>query len=309
MFEIIKPGTKFDFMRRKWIAFLISGLFTMAGIIGIISLIVQGTNSLHYGIDFSGGTLVQVKFSQPVAIDAIRGALQEGGLEGASVQGFEAEGKGEYLIRLQRSSPDLAGLSSVIKTALVKHFDEKAFEIRRVEMVGPKVGKDLLANGIWATIIAMAMMLIYISFRFDFRFAVGAVIALFHDVTVTIGVLYFLNIEFSLLILAALLTIVGYSINDTIVVYDRVRENQPKMRREPFEKMLNITVNETLSRTILTGMSTLMVLVVLFFMGGGVIHDFTFTLLVGIVFGTYSSVYIASASVLVWENKFPKKQR
>ena len=304
MFEIIKPGTKFDFMRRKWIAFLVSGIVTA---VGIVSLIVQG--GPNYGIDFSGGTLVQVRFSQQVTIDAIRNALQEGGLEGASVQGFEAEGKGEYLIRLQTSSSDLAGLSTGIKSALTKRFDEKGFEIRRVEMVGPKVGKDLRSKGILATIFAMIGMLIYISFRFDFRFAVGAVIAVFHDVIVTVGVLSLLGIEFSILILAALLTIVGYSINDTIVVYDRIRENLPKMRRVPFENMLNITVNETLSRTILTGMSTLMVLVVLFFMGGGVIHDFTLTLLVGIVFGTYSSVYIASASVLVWENKFPKKQR
>ncbi|OGP92311.1 MAG: protein-export membrane protein SecF [Deltaproteobacteria bacterium RBG_16_54_18] len=304
MFEIIKPGTKFDFMRRKWIAFLVSGIVT---VVGIASLIVQG--GPKYGIDFGGGTLVQVRFSQQVTIDAIRNALQEGGLEGASVQGFEAEGKGEYLIRLQTSSSDVTGLSTAIKNALTKRFDEKGFEIRRVEMVGPKVGKDLRSKGILATIFAMIGMLIYISFRFDFRFAVGAVIAVFHDVTVTIGVLSILGIEFSILILAALLTIVGYSINDTIVVYDRIRENLPKMRRVPFENMLNITVNETLSRTILTGMSTLMVLVVLFFMGGGVIHDFTLTLLVGIVFGTYSSVYIASASVLVWENKFPKKQR
>jgi preprotein translocase subunit SecF len=230
-------------------------------------------------------------------------------LEGGSVQGFEAEGKGEYLIRLQMASVDLAGLSNTIKETLTKRFDEKSFEVRRVEMVGPKVGEDLRTKGILATIFAMIGMLIYTGLRFDFRFGVGAVVAIFHDVIVTIGVLSLLNIEFSILILAALLTIVGYSINDTIVVYDRIRENQPKMRREPFEKMLNITVNETLSRTILTGMSTLMVLVVLFFMGGGVIHDFTFTLLVGIVFGTYSSVYIASATVLLWENKFPKKQR
>jgi preprotein translocase subunit SecF len=304
MFEIIKPGTKIDFMKRKWIGFLFSGVVML---IGIISLVVHG--GPIYGVDFAGGTLVQVKFSQPVAIDAIRGALQDGGLEGASVQGFEAEGKGEYLIRLQTSSSDLGGLSTTIKAALTKRFDEKSFEVRRIEMVGPKVGKDLRTKGILATIFALIAMLIYISFRFDFRFAVGAVVAVFHDVIVTIGVLSLLNIEFSILILAAILTIVGYSINDTIVVYDRIRENTPKMRREPFEKILNVTVNETLSRTILTGMSTLMVLIVLFFMGGGVIHDFTLTLIVGIIFGTYSSVYIASVTVLVWENKFPKKKR
>jgi preprotein translocase subunit SecF len=304
MFEIIKPGTKIDFMKRKWIGFLFSGIVML---VGIVSLILHG--GPIYGVDFAGGTLVQVKFAQPVAIDAIREALQVGGLAGASVQGFEAEGKGEYLIRLQTSSSDLAGLSTTIKAALTKQFGDKAFEVRRIEMVGPKVGKDLRTKGILATIFALIAMLIYISFRFDFRFAVGGVVAIFHDVIVTIGILSLLNIEFSILILAAILTIVGYSINDTIVVYDRIRENTPKMRREPFEKLLNVTVNETLSRTILTGMSTLMVLIVLFFMGGGVIHDFAFTLIVGIIFGTYSSVYIASATVLVWENKFPKKKR
>jgi len=304
MFEIIKPGTKIDFMGRRRIGFLFSGAVML---IGIISLILHG--GPNYGIDFAGGTLVQVKFSQPVAIDAIRGALQAGGLAGGSVQGFEAEGKGEYLIRLQTSSADLEGLSAAIKAALTKQFGEKSFEVRRIEMVGPKVGEDLRTKGILATIFAMIGMLIYISFRFDFRFAVGAVVAVAHDVIVTIGVLSITNTEFSIPVLAAILTIVGYSINDTIVVYDRIRENIPKMRREPFEKMLNVTVNETLSRTILTGMSTLMVLIVLFFLGGGVIHDFTFTLIVGIVFGTYSSVYIASATVLVWENKFPKKKR
>src|SRR4030042_1465001 len=215
MFESIKPGTKIDFMKRKWIGFLFSGIVML---IGIISLVMHG--GPIYGIDFAGGTLVQVKFAQPVAIDAIRGALQDGGLAGGSVQGFEAEGKGEYLIRLQTSSADLEGLSAAIKAALAKQFGEKAFEVRRVEMVGPKVGKDLRPKGILATIFALIAMLIYISFRFDFRFAVGAVVAVFPDVIVTIGVLSVLTIEFSILILAAILTIVGYSLNHTIVFSD-----------------------------------------------------------------------------------------
>jgi preprotein translocase subunit SecF len=304
MFQIIKPGTKIDFMRRRRIAFLFS---VVVMLVGIISLVLHG--GPNYGIDFAGGTLVQIKFPQPVEIDAIRNSLKDAGLESSSIQGFEAEGRGEYLIRLQTTSADLAGLSVTINEALTKRFGDKGFEVRRIEMVGPKVGKDLRTKGIMATIFAMIGMLIYISWRFEFRFAVGAVIAIFHDVIVTIGVLSLFNKEFSIPVLAALLTIVGYSINDTIVVYDRIRENMPRMRREPFEKVLNVSVNETLSRTLLTGVSTLMVLIVLFFLGGGVIHDFTFTLIVGVVFGTYSSVFIASASVLVWENKFPKRKR
>jgi preprotein translocase subunit SecF len=304
MFEIIKPGTKIDFMGKKGIAFLFSGMVVLAG---IISLILHG--GPNYGIDFSGGTLAQVRFSQTVKIDAIRGALKEGGLESGSIQAFEAEGKGEYLLRLQTTSADLAGLSTTINEALTKRFGDKGFEVRRVEMVGPRVGKDLRNKGILATIFALIAMLVYISWRFEFRFAVGGVVALTHDVMVTIGILSLTNKEFSIPILAALLTIVGYSINDTIVVYDRIRENIPKMRREPFEKLLNVSVNETLSRTILTSFTVFVVLLAIFFLGGGVIHDFSFTLIVGVVFGTYSSVYIASATVLVWENKFPKKQR
>jgi preprotein translocase subunit SecF len=304
MLEIIKPGTKIDFMRRKGIGFLFSGIVML---VGIVSLIVHG--GPIYGIDFAGGTLAQVKFSQPVEPEAIRGALKDVGLETSSVQGFEAEGKGEYLIRLETSPANLAGLSSTINGALAKRFGEKAFEVRRIEIVGPKVGKELRNKGILATILALTAMLIYITWRFEFRFAVGGVVALFHDVIVTIGILSLTDTEFSIPILAALLTIVGYSINDTIVVYDRIRENLPKMRKEPLEKVINISVNETLSRTILTSFTVFIVLLALYFLGGGVIHDFSFALIVGVVFGTYSSVFIASALVAVWENKFPSKKR
>jgi preprotein translocase subunit SecF len=303
MLEIIKPGTKIDFMRRKGVGFLFSGLVML---IGIASLILHG--GPIYGVDFAGGTQAQVKFLQPVEPDAIRGALKEAGLENSSVQGIEAEGKGEYLIRLPESPADLAGLSNAISAALAKRFGEKAFEVRRIEIVGPKVGKELRNKGILATIFALIAMLIYITWRFEFRFAVGGVVALFHDVIVTIGILSLTNTEFTIPILAALLTIVGYSINDTIVVYDRIRENLPKMRKEPLEKVINISVNETLSRTILTSFTVFIVVLALYFLGGGVIHDFSFALIVGVVFGTYSSVFIASALVAVWENRFPRKR-
>jgi preprotein translocase subunit SecF len=304
MLEIIKPGTKIDFMGRRGLGFLFSSVVMLAG---IISLILHG--GPIYGIDFAGGTVAQVRFSQPVEIDAIKGALKEGGLETSSVQGFEAEGKGEYLIRLETIPTDLGRLSATINEALTKQFGDKGFEVRRIEIVGPKVGKDLRNKGIMATILALIAMLIYISWRFEFRFAVGGVVALVHDVIVTIGVLSLTNTEFSIPILAALLTIVGYSINDTIVVYDRIRENRPKMQREPLEKVINVSVNETLSRTILTSFTVFIVLLALYFLGGGVIHDFSFALIIGVVFGTYSSVFIASALVVVWENKFPKKKR
>lgn len=304
MLELIKPGTKIDFMRRKWLGFLFSGIVML---VGIASLILHG--GPIYGVDFAGGTSAQVKFSPPVEPDTIRDALKEAGLESNSVQGFGGEGKGEYLIRLPESPADLAGLSATISAALAKRFGEKAFEVRRIEIVGPKVGKELRNKGILATILALTAMLIYISWRFEFRFAVGGVVALAHDVIVTIGILSLTDTEFTIPILAALLTIVGYSINDTIVVYDRIRENLPKMKKEPLEKVINISVNETLSRTILTSFTVFIVLLALYFLGGGVIHDFSFALIVGVVFGTYSSVFIASALVAVWENKFPKKKR
>jgi preprotein translocase subunit SecF len=302
--EIIKPGTKFNFMGNSTYAFLLSGMLI---VIGILSLILHG--GPNYGIDFSGGTLVQVRFSKPVDVAEIRNALNDGGLEGGLIQRFGAEGRGEYLIRLESSSSDLAGLSSLINKALSKKFAEKDFEVRRTEMVGPKVGKDLRSKGIKAIIFALAGILIYISWRFEFRFAVGAVVALAHDVMITVGALSLTDKEFSLPVLAALLTIVGYSLNDTIVVYDRIRENMRRMSREAYDKVVNISINETLSRTILTSGTTLIVIVILFLMGGGVIHDFSFALLVGIIVGTYSSIFVASPLVVLWEKRFPKKSR
>jgi preprotein translocase subunit SecF len=301
--EFIKSGTKIDFMGKRLAAFIISSLLIIAG---IVSLIVHG--GPNYGIDFAGGTLIQVRFSQPVTAGEIRESLKDVGLTG-TIQRFGAEGVGEYLIRLQTSSSDLEGLSATIKDALAKRFGKDTFEIRRTEMVGPKVGKDLRRKGLQAIIFALIGILIYISLRFKFRFAVGAVVALAHDVMITVGVFSLTNKEFSLPVLAALLTIVGYSLNDTIVVYDRIRENMGRMRREILEKTINISINETLSRTILTSFTTIIVVLILFLMGGGVIHDFTFALLIGIVVGTYSSIFVASPLVVLWEKRFPTKQR
>lgn len=304
MLEIIKPGTKIDFMKRKWLGFLFSGIVMLAG---IVSLILHG--GPIYGIDFAGGTLVHVQFIQPVSLDDIKASLQNMGFGEVTIQRFGEKTAGEYLIRLETKPSDLEVLKATINGALAKRFEGKTFNIRGAESIGAKVGNELRNKGILATILALTAMLIYISWRFEFRFAVGGVVALAHDVIVTIGILSLTNTEFSIPILAALLTIVGYSINDTIVVYDRIRENLPKMRKEPLEKVINISVNETLSRTILTSFTVFIVLLALYFLGGGVIHDFSFALIIGVVFGTYSSVFIASALVAVWENNFPKKKR
>ncbi len=215
----------------------------------------------------------------------------------------------EVVIRTSEASSDLKGLSSRIEEALGKTFGKGGYEVRRVEVVGPKVGKDITNKAIMAIVFSWIAMLVYVAWRFEFRFGVGGIVALIHDVIVTIGVLSLLNREFSLTIIAALLTIVGYSINDTIVIYDRIRENMRKGLKKNLGEIMNISINETLGRTILTSLTVFFVLVILLVMGGEVLYDFTLAMLVGVISGVYSTVYIASPFVLAWENYRPAKIR
>jgi len=302
MLEIIKPGTNFDFVGKINYFLTLSGLLIA---ISFISIIVKG--GLQYGIDFAGGTLVQVKFKSPAEISIIKGTLKNVATREITIQGFGEEN--EYLIKLAGITPDLETLSGKIQSDLEKGFGKANFEIRRVEMVGPRVGKDLRDKAALAIIFSLIGMLIYIWWRFEFRFGVGAIIALAHDVIITVGALSLTNKPIDLTIIAALLTIVGYSVNDTIIVCDRIRENMRKMAREKLEKLINVSINETLSRTILTSGTVLLVLIALFLLGGGVIHDFAFALIIGVIVGTYSSIYIASPLVIFWEQIFPSKQR
>ncbi|MBN2333474.1 MAG: protein translocase subunit SecF [Deltaproteobacteria bacterium] len=302
--QFIKPGTTIDFVSRR---FLFLSLSAAVIAIGLISLIFHG--GLNYGIDFVGGTLVQVKFGQATTPDAIRDALQGLDLGNSTIQQFEEAEGGEFLIRVEKSKADLVDLSDEIKGALDIRYGPGQVDIRRVEMVGPKVGEDLRRKGIFAIIYAIIGILVYVTFRFEFKFAVGAVVALVHDVLITVGLFSLLNMEFSLPIVAALLAIVGYSLNDTIVVYDRIRENLRKAGRKTYEDVINASINETLSRTILTSLTTLLVLISLYFLGGGVIHDFAFALIVGVVVGTYSSIFIASPVVIAMRKmKFLQRQ-
>ncbi len=297
--EFIKPGTSINFVGRRRLFISLSIIIIL---VGVASLALRG---LNYGIDFAGGTLVQVRFTQPTSADKIRAALKGIDLGSCTIQQFEeSEGK-EYLIRVEKTKSDLVGLSDEIKDALAKVYGSGQVDIRRVEMVGPKVGKDLRRQGMMAVIYAIICILIYVTVRFEFRFALGAVIALVHDVTITVGVFSLLYKEFSLSIVAALLAIIGYSLNDTIVVYDRIRENMKKPGRRPYEELVNTSINETLSRTTLTSLTTLLVLISLFFLGGGVIHDFAFAMIVGVVVGTYSSIFIASPVVIAMKNINP----
>jgi preprotein translocase subunit SecF len=242
--EFVKPGTKINFLVIRRFTFGLSALLIGAT---VISIILHG--GLNYGIDFAGGTLVQVKFLEPIQVERIKENLASIGLGESLVQRFGEKGGNEYLIRVEKSVSDLEGLSGQIERTLQEAYGKDGVEVRRTEMVGPKVGKDLRRKGILAIIYALVGILIYVTWRFEFIFAVGAIIALAHDVMITVGVFSITNKEFTLPIVAAILTIIGYSLNDTIVVYDRIRENRRKMRREPFATIINSSINETLSRT------------------------------------------------------------
>jgi preprotein translocase subunit SecF len=293
MLELIRPGTTFDFVGYRFYAVTAS---IVVIVLGVISLAVRGVN---YGIDFAGGTLVHVKFHQPVSITDIRSALESVSAKDVTVQDFGGGGN-EFIVRMLESDPELKrGLSQQISNSLAESFKGKSeFEVLRVESVGPRVGKDLRQRAVLAVLAATVVMGIYIAVRFEPRFGVGAAVALLHDVMVAVGALSFTRMEFDLTTVAALLTIVGYSVNDTVVVSDRIRENMRKNRREPLASVVNRSINETLSRTILTGGTVFLVLLALFFLGGEIIHGFAFTLLVGVIVGTYSSIYVASPIVL-----------
>ena len=288
--EFIKPGVNIDFIGKRKIFISISIALIL---IGLISIIVRG--GLKYGIDFAGGTIIQVKFKKKVTIGELRKVIKKG-----TIQNFGDTGD-EFLIRYPLTKADTEKLQQDLKLKLTKSFGKNSFEIRRVEMVGPKIGKDLRRKGVIAVIISLIGILIYVTIRFEFRFALGAVLALFHDVLITLGIFSILNKEFDLTVLAAFLTIVGYSLNDTIIVFDRIRENMNKYLKTKFPTIINRSVNETLSRTILTSGTTFFVVLALFLFGGGVIHDFALALLIGIIVGTYSSIYIASPLVLLFE--------
>ena len=299
--ELIKPGTNFDFVGRMNLAF---GISLALIIISIASIVWHG--GLNYGIDFAGGTLVQIKFQKETPADRIHSALKPIGLENSIIQSF---GPNEVVVRVGEVERTGGELSQKIKESLAQALGEGAFEVRRVEVVGPKVGRDLTRKAILAIVFSWIGMLVYIAWRFEFRYAVGGILALVHDTIITIGAMSLLNKEFDLTIVAALLTIIGYSINDTIVVFDRIRENVRKNIKQPLAEVINSSINQTLSRTILTSLTVFLVLLALFFLGGPVIHDFSFALLVGVVVGTYSSIFIASAIVLAWERVKPSKPK
>jgi preprotein translocase subunit SecF len=333
--QFIKPDININFIGMRRAAFFLS--LTMV-LVSLISLILQ--KGPRYGIDFAGGSLIQVRFESPVNIEDVKSGFNSIGMGNSSIQSFGDQKEQEFLIRTD---------SMDTQTEATTH----RAEIRRVEMVGPQVGKDLREKALLAMFYALLFITIYISGRFELKwllsgimaavlmgaiyffklfdvsipflittalivalvlfwflelkYAMGAIVALLHDVAITVGIFSIFNMEFTLPIIAALLTIIGYSLNDTIIVFDRIRENLKKYHKHPLEYIVNRSVNETLSRTILTSLTTLMVLVALFVLGGGIIHDFAFAMIVGVLIGTYSSIYVASPILLAWQGRGKNK--
>lgn len=297
-------GTKFDFMGRRKITALVSA---SAILLSIVSLIAHGGPRL--GIDFQGGTLVQILFDRDVRLDEIRDALSSAGIESAEIQNIASEHgtHREVLIRMQHDpSKDPFG---AVKAAILEKMPDLQMDLRRQETVGPKIGKELRGKAVWAILWALVGIMIYVSWRYEFKFAVGAVLALFHDIVIVLGIFSILNMEISLTIIAAFLTIGGYSINDTIVVFDRIREQMRTYRREKLPVVFNMSINQVLSRTVITSLTSLFAVLSLYILGGEVLHDFAFALLAGIVVGTYSSVFVASASVLEFAAFTSKRAR
>jgi len=281
-----------DFMGRRYVAAVGSGVILL---ICLISIIFRGFN---FGLDFTGGTVIEVGYEQPTEIADVTGALAEGGFEGATVQYFGS--RKDILIRLGPDAGEDASatLSDQIFRALSTAADG-GVELRRVEFVGPQVGEQLREQGGLAVLFALIGILIYVALRFEWRFAVGAVAALVHDVLFTVGIFSIFQIEFDLTVLAAVLAVIGYSLNDTIVIFDRIRENFRRMRKGTVMEICNRSINQTLSRTIITSGTTLLVLLALYLLGGEAINAFALALIIGIVVGTYSTIYIATAAA-VW---------
>jgi preprotein translocase subunit SecF len=271
----------------------ISGIFIA---IGIVSMIMHG--GLKTGIDFSGGTEVHVRFPKEVTADHLRAAVEKAKLGEPVVQQIGIASDNEYLVRVAASSDTSKSVATEIRQALDQAFGADTYKVLREDIVGPRAGRDLRMQGLYAVLLSFLGILIYVGIRFDFKFGVGAIVALVHDTLILLTLFSLLNKEISLTIIAAILTVIGYSMNDTVIVFDRVRENMRLVRTKSFAEVINLSVNETLSRTILTSTTVMLVSVVLFFLGGSVLHDFAFCLIVGVIAGTFSSIYIAAPIVI-----------
>ena len=298
-----KDGEAIDFLSLRRLSAIISGIIILAG---VASIVVH--KGLKYGIDFRGGTNVQIQFSTPPNLDQLRQFFAEREMQNMVLQTFGNVADQEILLGLPIDGPLGTGedLTAELRKILLPQHPK--LEIRRIETIGPKVGDELKISAVQAVLIALGLVLLYITIRFQWRQGVSAIVALVHDVLVVVGIFSIFDKEFSLTVVAALLTVVGYSLNDTIVVFDRIRENQGKYRKKSFEETINLSITETLSRTLITSGTTLLVVLALFFLGGEIIHDFAFALLVGVLIGTYSSIYVASPMAVFFTKLAPPSE-
>lgn len=286
--KFLKHKTDFHFMGPRRIAYVISAILLA------LSVAILATRGLNFGLDFTGGTLIEVSFPGDADTELVRSNLRGSGLDDAVVQTFGAASDIVVRIPPRGEEESSAELSTIVLQALQQGVEGEVI-MRRVEFVGPQVGDELAEQGILAVVYALIGIFMYVMIRFQWRFSAGAVAALVHDVLITMGIISLLQIEFDLTVVAALLAVIGYSLNDTIVVFDRIRENFPRMRKSSSVEVIDASLNQTLARTIMTGVTTLLVLAALFIFGGEIIHAFAFTLIIGIIVGTYSSIYVASA--------------
>lgn len=305
MFQIL-PKTNINFIGKRKYAFIFSAILMVIGIIAFVSILVGKANM---GLDFSGGTMIQGSFEKHVTVGELRSALAASGHADAEIQELVGHIKANsFIIRVKASLSELGKVDSLLLESIAKAFPENPFHLDSSQEVGPAIGKLLRRQAQLAVLYSLLGILVYIWIRFDFRFAVAATVATFHDVLAVLGIMFLLQKEVTLLVITALLTLAGYSLTDTVVVYDRIRENLRMFRKKgDFEATINLSINEVLSRTIVTSLTVFITVLAIYIFGGNVVRDFALAMLMGVIVGTYSSIYVASPIIVEWENRSPKR--
>ena len=300
MMEVIKSDTKIQFSKHYTITTIVSLILVIISLVGLFT-------QMKYGVDFRGGAEVQVQFKESINLNDMRKTLKEEGFK-VQAQQIGEPSNHEYLLKVAADEENLNAVTDKVSQALMTDYASAGVEIRKVDIVGPKAGKELRFSGFQAMLWALIAIMVYIGLRFDFKYSPGAIIALFHDVTIILGVFAFTGTEFTLQTVAALLAVIGYSVNDTVIVYDRVREHEQKFSHLPLKLQIDNAINETLSRTFLTSGTTLFISAIMFFFGGLAIRDFFLAISLGVIIGTYSSIYIAAPVTLIFQKLLGEKQ-